>query len=68
MRWRFYVRDESTELNENDHSESALPVVENVSLTEFLRSNGSALAEAVRRLADDAEAHGQHYAAFGNAL
>jgi hypothetical protein len=50
----------------NGQPENAVPRVGTRPIDEFLRSNNSAFAVAMRRLIRDAESLEQNFAAFGN--
>jgi FXSXX-COOH protein len=61
------MRDNTAEPNDADHSERPLPKAADIPLTEFLASDDSAFATALRQVISESESPEQNYAAFGSA-
>jgi hypothetical protein len=63
--WRQLMTDNVSRSTEG-HDPIALPDLSKEALLKFVESDGSALANSVRRVIEDAKTWTQNYSAFGN--
>jgi hypothetical protein len=65
-RWRLCMDANSMGPGDAGDSERPLPKTDDIPLDEFLASDESAFATALRQVIHESQSRGQNYAAFGN--